>query len=189
MVFQDAQTAASSLKGGAEIQVIDSQTISVGLGFLVESAASAIAAGRPAPEVELLVRSLIPRIYGMLCIPGLSYLHYNGFVDLAQATVTEMLGLMPVFTIEEGQFSPMEKLKNHRQAASLFQEFMDEFDHLQHIAYVQSAPPNLQEAHFLRDHAREYFPDTPFTSHSINLSLSTLLGPRATGAFVIESVE
>ncbi len=188
-VFVRAQEAADSLRGGLEIQLVDSQTISAGLGFLVETAASAAVRGVPSQEIEYEVRSLIPHIYNVMCIPGLTYLYYNGFVDRAQAVVNEMLGLYPIFAIEEGHLTPMEKLRNHRHTVNYFQEFLDEFDNLQHIALLQSSQSNQQEAQILRDHAREVFPGTAFTTHSTNLPLATLFGPRSMGLFVIEGLD
>ncbi len=188
-VFAHAQEAAESLRGGLEIQIINSQTISAGLGFLVETATSAAVRGVPAQEIEYEVRSLIPHIYNVMCIPGLTYLHYNGFVDRAQAVINEMLGLYPIFAIEEGHLTPMEKLRNHRHTLNYFQEFLDEFDNLQHIALLQSSTPGQQEAQALRDHAREVFPGTAFTTHSLNLPLATLFGPRSMGLFAIEGFE
>ncbi len=188
-VFANAQIAADSLRGGLEIQLVDSQTIAAGLGFLVETAINAAIRGVPAQEIEYEVRSLIPHIYNVICIPGLTYLYYNSFVDRAQAIVNEMLGLYPIFAIEEGKLTPQEKLRNHRHTITYFQEFLDEFDNLQHIALLQSTPPSQQEAQVLRDHAREAFPNTAFTTHSTNLPLATLFGPRSMGLFVIEGFD
>ncbi len=188
-VFSRAQEAAEALRGGLEIQLVNSQTIAAGLGFLVEKAINTALRGVPAQEIEYEVRSLIPHVYNVMCIPGLSYLYYNGFVDRAQAVVNEMLGLYPIFAIEEGQLTPLEKLRNNRHTVNYFQEFLDEFDNLQHVALLQSVPPNQPEAQILRDHAREIFPNTPFTTHSINLPLATLFGPRSMGLFVIEGFD
>jgi DegV family protein with EDD domain len=185
--YTNAVEAASNVRGKVDIEIIDSQTTSVGLGFLVETAAEAAFRGKSGTEVEELVRSLIPRIYSVLCTPSLSYLYYNSFVDRGQAAISEMLGLYPMFAIEEGKLTPLEKLRNQRQVLSYFQEFMDEFDRVQHIALLQNLPPTPQDALFLREHAHENFPKTPFTTHPINLPLATLFGPRTLGLFVVEN--
>ena len=103
-------------------------------------------AGQPVAEVERMVRSQIPRTYMMLCTPGLSYLAYAGFIDPSQAFVGEMLGLLPIFTLEEGQISAVEKVRNMRGLIDFMQEFVSEFDELQHIAFIQSTPPLAHEA-------------------------------------------
>lgn len=183
----NAVKAADSVRGKSDIKIIDSQTVSVGLGFLVELAAEAAFRGKPGFEIEEIVRSFVPRIYSVLCTPGVSYLYHNGFIDHAQAAISEMLGLYPVFAIEEGKLTPLEKLRNPRQVLVYYQEFIEEFEQLQHIALLQNIPPSPQDAQLLRDYVHESFPRTPFTTHPINLPLATLFGPRSSGLFVIES--
>jgi DegV family protein with EDD domain len=183
-----AQEATLSLHGGTSITVIDSCSTSVGMGVIVQAAAELAEKGSSFFETEQLVRSLIPHIYTILCTPGPSYLYYNGFIDRAQAVVTEMLGLYPIFTLEEGILSSLEKVRNYRHVVDFYQEFLDEFDHLMHIALLQSSPPNLQEVHLIREHIQENFNKSPFTAHPINPNLAALLGPRTTALFVIESI-
>ena len=185
--YSNAAKAAATLHGRFNVQTIDSQTTSLGLGLLVQFAADLIAKGCSLSEIELHIRSQIPQIYGVFCTPGLTYLYSNKFIDYAQATIGEMLGLLPIFALEDGQLSPLEKVRNHRHAIEFFQEFLDEFESLQHIALLQSAPSNTQEARMLRDYAQDSFPKTPFTEHTINLPLSVLFGPRSMGLIVVEA--
>ncbi len=184
--FQHAQEAAKLVQGRASVAVVDSQTTSVGLGLLVQTASEAIARGQPAADVERMIRSLIPRIYMMICIPGMSWLYHAGFVDEGQAFVGEMLGLMPIFTLEEGRISAVEKVRNARSLVDFMQEFICEFDELQHIAFIQSVPPLSHEARMMREHAQSCFPQTPFSEHTINFPLATLVGPRWVGLVAVE---
>jgi DegV family protein with EDD domain len=185
--FRNAKTAADALRNSVNIQLIDSQTTSVGLGILVQSIAEAIHNGANSGEVDRMARNLVKHTYTVLSVPGLSYLESNGFVDFTQSTITEMLELFPLFSLEDGVLTPLEKVKSHRQSALYFQEFIEEFIELQHIALVQSSPPNQAEARMLREFVQEVYPHTPFTEHAINLPLATLLGPNSMGLIVIES--
>jgi DegV family protein with EDD domain len=187
--FQNALQAAEATRGRVKVSVIDSQTTSIGLGLLVQNAAEAVAQGQAVADVESMVRSLIPHIYMMICTPGLSYMYYAGFIDQAQAFVGEMLGLMPIFTLEEGQISAVEKVRNTRSLVDFMQEFVCEFDELQHIAFIQSNPGLSHEARLMREHAQSCFPQAPFSEHTINLPLAALIGPRSVGLVVIEKPE
>lgn len=179
-----------NLTGRVTLQVVDSLTTSVGLGLLVQAAADMVARGASLAETERLVRSMIPHIYAVLCTPAMSYLHYAGFLDQAQANVGELLGIFPIFAVEEGQLSPLEKVRNHRQVLDFFQEFLEEFDQLQHIAFLQCATGNnSQDGRILRDHAQDHFSKTPFSEHTINISVATMFGPNALGVFVTEHPE
>ncbi len=186
-LFAQAEKAASSVKSIIPVTLIDSQTTSVGLGLLVQLAAESAANGLSATEIERRVRKAVPRVYTLLSTAGLSYLSEAGFIDLAQATVGEMLGLIPIFSLEEGKLSPIEKARNIRGVMDFFQEFLGEFDHLQHIALIQGAAPFNHESHILREHASDHFPKTPFSEHTINLPLATLIGPRALALIIMEA--
>ena len=184
-----AQQAAKLIQGRVSVQVIDSQSTSVGLGFLVQTAAEAASRHANAVEIERVIRGFIPHIYSVFCIPGLTYLHNAGYIDYAQAIVGEMLNLLPIFTLEEGHLSPLEKARNLRSLTDYFQEFLDEFSELHHIAFVQSAPPLNHESRTLREHAQTNFPDAPFSEHAISFPLAALFGPRSLGVIVVELPE
>ncbi|MGD0002692.1 MAG: DegV family protein [Anaerolineaceae bacterium] len=185
--YTQAEQAAASLHSHNTISLIDSQTTSIGLGFLVQAAAEALAHGLNLADVEHLIRRLVPHIYAAFCTPSLSYLYYAGFLDQAQAIVGEMMGLLPIFSLEEGKLIPLEKVRNRRHTIDFYQEFMDEFDHLQHIALLQCALPNAQDARLLREHVQVEFTKISFTEHTINLPLAILLGPSASGLFLLEA--
>ncbi len=187
--YENAKKAQKFVQGRTNISIIDSQTTSVGLGILVQTAAEAAIQGKSVFDIESTVRSMIPHIYMMVCTPGLSYLYYAGIVDKAQAFVGEMLGLLPIFTLEDGQISAVEKVRNTRSLVDFMQEFILEFDNLIHIAFIQSTPGLPHEARLMREYVQSSFPHTPFSEHSINPPLATLIGPRSIGLIVVEKPE
>ena len=184
--YANAYKAMEATRGRANVTLIDSQVTSVGLGLLVQHAAEAVAQGLPLVEVERQVRSRIPHTYMMLCTPSMSYLYHAGFVDASQAAVGEMLGIMPIFTLEEGRMSSVEKVRNSRALADFMQEFICEFEVLDHIALLQSTPSMTHEARLLREHAQSYFPQTPLSELTISPPLATLIGPRSIGLVAVE---
>ncbi len=184
--FENASKAEREVQGRTKVIIIDSMTISTGLGLLVQTAAQYVSQGLSAYEIERSIRSMIPHIYMMICTPYLSYLHFAGFVDEAQAFVGEMLGLMPIFVLEEGQISAVEKVRNLRGLADFMQEFVLEFDNLSHIAFIQSVPSITHEVRLIREAVQNNYPSSPFSEHTINLPLATLIGPRSVGLIVVE---
>jgi hypothetical protein len=45
------------------------------------------------------------------------------------------------------------------------------------------------EARLMREYVQSSFPQTPFSEHSINPPLATLIGPRSIGLVVVEKPE
>ncbi len=186
--YKNAVAAAEETQGRSTITVIDSETISVGLGILVQLAANLIDQGRPMAEVERSIRHRIPHIYTLLCTPGLTYLSSAGFIEPSQAAAGEFLSLLPVFSLEEGKLSPLEKMRNYRAVLDFFQEFMDEFDALDYIALLQNGSFSNPDLRQLRQHAEESFSSSRYIEHMLNLPLATLFGPKCVGFFAIESI-
>lgn len=186
--YDNAVQAAAAIKASRSIQVINSQTISTGLGMLVQIAAESLHQNASAAETEHLVRRQIPHIYTVLCTPGLSYLYQAGIIDRAQALVGEMLNLIPVYTLEEERLTPLEKVKTFRQTVELFVEFLEEFETLRHISLVQSTPPLLPDTRSVRQFFQEIYPNTAYSEHNINVPLAALFGPRVLALFAVEKI-
>jgi DegV family protein with EDD domain len=184
----NAVEAIGSLGEKTRILLIDSQTTSVGLGYLVQKAAEEISKGASSTDLERLLCNLISRIYSIFCVSGLTYLHYNKYLDHGQAYLGEMLGLMPTFALEDGNLTPLEKMRNHRHIIDSYQEFLGEFEKLEHVAVLQSVPPISQLSRLLREHTRSHYPGISYTEHRINLPLATLFGPCSTSITAIESI-
>jgi DegV family protein with EDD domain len=181
-----ARKAASLYSNHAAVQVVDSQTTSVGLGMLVEAAAGAASTGASLAEVEHLVRTAIRRVYMLLCIPELACLERLGLLDHTQALVGEVIGLMPVLTMEEGGLTPMGKARTPRHLFESFEEFMDEFTAPGHVALLRGTSQTTLRTRPLREFVQQTFPDTPYSEHPLNPPLSALFGTQAIGLVVME---
>ena len=182
-----ALQAAQVPKSPASIHIVDSQTCAVGLGFLVHSAAEAIQRGLPPAEISRMIRGLTRHIYAIFCLPDLSYLARAGQLDPAQAVVGEMLGMLPLFIMENGNLVHTYKIRSPRHMVDIMFEFIAEFEHLRHLAILQGLPFFEQEAHNIRERIHQNIRAVPFSEHTLPLSLATMLGPRAIGLMAVES--
>ena len=176
----------NKIRGRASVHLIDSQSLSIGQGFLVQSAVDMISRNIDGHQIEETLREQVPHIYTLLCTPGLSYLHNAGFIDKGQAVVGEMLSLLPIFSLEDGKFNPIDKLKNIHGVIEYFIEYIDEFDDLLQVSFLQSTPPAIQEAKLIKQYIEENYPDTLYTEHPHNNYLASLIGPKGFGLVVIE---
>ena len=184
--YHNLEMAVHQTRGNSQVQMIDSQTTGLGLGYLVQQATDLAARGVHPSEIEYRIRGQIPHIYSQVCLPNLTYLQGTRLLDYPQAVAGEMLSILPVFSFEEGKLVSIEKVKSFRHLVDNFQEFLDEFSELDYIAVMQSVPPTLQESRNLKEHASINFPKTPFSEHSINPVIAALFGPRSVGIFAME---
>jgi DegV family protein with EDD domain len=185
-LVQHAREAAKNLSSLVRIEIIDSYSTSVGLGFIVQTAAQAAEEGHDAREIRHLVQGLLPHIFSILCVRGLTYLERIGTLDPGQAFTGEMLGVIPVFVLEQGRLIPVQKIRHSRQLVDSFFEFVIEFDRIQHLALIQGVPSYPQEKKILRERIEAEFPNISISEHIVNPSLATILGPHTIGVFVWE---
>ena len=185
--MSNALAASAQYSNGTPVEVIDSQTTSIGLGMLVQIAAQAASEGASLKEIDRQLRASIPRVYLLLCIPELTYLAQSGHMEYAQAWVGEMLGILPIFTFEDGRLVPMEKVRTPRHLFEAFQDFLAEFDAPAQIALVNSSGRGSLQTGPLRQFVQDTFPEAIFSEHSIQPHLAALFGPRSIGLVVLES--
>lgn len=181
-----ALEAAESVQGRTVIHVVDTKTMAVGLGLLTQAAAQAASGGLAGTEIVRLIRGLIPHIYAMFCIPGLTYLHQAGLVGAAQALVGEKLGIMPLFIMENGQLVAVQKARSSRHLVDCLHEFVCEFRQIEHIAVVQGVPPYEQEVRALRERISLDLGTLPISEHIIGAAPASMLGPHSLGLYVLE---
>jgi DegV family protein with EDD domain len=184
--YENAQEGAASMEGRVEVHVVDSQTTAVGLGLLTQAAASAAEAGDPAPQIVRYLRGLIPHIYCMFCLPGLTYLNRAGWLGFSQALVGERLSILPLFILDGGRLIAVQKARSSRHLVDCLHEFVGEFSNLRQISVIQGVPPYEQEVRALRERFGLDFDSIPVSEHTIGAPLAVLFGPRSLGIFVQE---
>lgn len=175
--------------GKAEIHLLDTQSIAIGEGQIVQIAADLIEKNLGGYVIEEKLREAIPHVYTLLCTPNFSYLNKSGFIDLGQAVSGEALGFLPVFTLEDGKLNPVEKVKNIRSVFDYFIEFIEEFEDIRNISFIQPSLPSHNESKLIRQHVEEFFPKTHYSEHTINPFLASLIGPQGMGIVITESFD
>jgi len=98
------------------IYVIDSRSVSVGLGLIAITAARAAAAGQDAATVVRLVEELIPKMNIIFTVETLEYLHKGGRIGGAAALAGSVLSIKPVLYMKDGRIEPLEKPRTRTRA-------------------------------------------------------------------------
>ncbi len=184
-----ARQAARPMLGRCEIIVVDSQTVSVGLGILVKAAAEAAAEGQSLDNIVRLIRGMIQRIYMIFFVETLDYLEREGRIRPAQALLGTMLNIKPFLTMEEGELIPMEKVRFRDKAVDKLFEFVAEFSDIEQIAILQSSPRPTEETKLLLERLEMTFPGLEVPLVVYGPTLASHLGVGALGIAVLEGEE
>lgn len=187
--YRNALRAAQSMVGRCEIVVVDSLTTSVGLGFLVETAARVAETTASLESVVRVVRGAVLRVYSVFYVETLDYLFRARLIGEAQAILGKILGIKPFLTIEDGELNTMEKARTRAQAIDKLVEFVMEFSAIQEMVILQNTNHITEQTRMLQDRLALEFGGRNFPVMMYGPTLGTHLGPDGVGIMVYEGEE
>jgi len=185
--YQRALQASQLYRGRMDIQVIDSQSVSIGLGFLVEASVRAAERGESLDSIVRMVRGMITRLYMVMFLDDLSYLERNQLVTRSQAILGNMLGVIPFLTMEDGQLIPMEKVRNRMRAVEKLIEFVCEFSGLEQLGLMQGQLRSTEDTLLIHERLHGLYPATQISRVCYGPTLSAFVGFNSIGAVVLEA--
>jgi DegV family protein with EDD domain len=100
--FQAASTAAESIEDRIPVKVIDSLTLTMGLGLLVLEAFELAGASRSLDEVVAGVEDAASRVHVYGVVDSLDFLRKGGRIGGASHLVGSLLSIKPVLEVRDG---------------------------------------------------------------------------------------
>ncbi len=184
-VVDVAHTAASTLRSHTRVTVIDSETLSRGLGMIVLRAAQMAQEGARAQEIGKEIRGMIPAVFLAFLTSDLHYLERDGRLRKSQAFLGSILGIRALVETRDGDLLVMDKARDAVDAVEKLYEYISEFAYLEELALLQHN--NVQIATALLERLRERFPDIPIFTDVPDATLATFLGSNVLGVIVREA--
>jgi DegV family protein with EDD domain len=109
---------------GWPIEVIDSKSVSVGLGLLVQEAVRMIDAGASRAEITARLLALREQVRLVFVLETLEYLQRGGRIGKAQAFVGTLLKFKPLLGIVDGEVVPLARVRSRAKALESAQELL-----------------------------------------------------------------
>ena len=176
-------TCNSALQGkkmieeGCPIEVIDSQTLTMGLGLIVMAAARAAKAGRSMPEVVDEVKQMIPRVHLLFTLDTLKYLALGGRIGKAKALLGAVLNVKPILAIKEGEVVPAGQVRSRSKGIDRLFDFVQGASSIQDLAIIYNT--TLNEAQTLAEHIAPLFAKEQIMTARLGPVLGVHAGPGA----------
>ena len=143
--LQSAQTASVAVADSIPVHVVDSRSVSSGLGTLVLEAARAACGGDDVATVLRRIRSLIPRTRVFAALNTLENLKMGGRIGGAKAMLGSMLSIKPVIDISGGIVQEAGKPRTRKKAMHMLYDKMIEANAIKHIAVMHGGAPDIDE--------------------------------------------
>ena len=111
-----ANQAADIVKDQLEVRVIDSRTVTMGLGSIVVGAAQVAQAGGDIEAVSSRASESVGRTYVLAALDTLENLRKNGRIGAAQSLLGSMLSIKPLIEVRNGVVEPAGKQRTRSKA-------------------------------------------------------------------------
>lgn len=143
--FNSAHVAKNDLTG-ATIEIVDTQSTAMALGFMAIAAAKSAAEGKSLAELKQQVEANIPKTGVVFVVDTLDYLHRGGRIGGAARFMGNLLNVKPVLHLKDGKVDALERVRTKKKAT----EFM-----LEHISGLIAGKPNIRLATLHADSEKE----------------------------------
>lgn len=167
------------------VDVVDTQTLSCGLGLLVLEAAERLKKGEPVDEVIEDIRRIRKTQLGAYVIRTLEYLRKGGRIGLVEGVVGSLLQIKPVIAVNrDGVYETLVKSRGFTNAVNaMCDEFFRRYQGKRvRLAIVHGAA--YEEAVKLRDRFVEKLDVASSFISPISPALAIHTGPGLVGAIV-----
>jgi len=183
--YQSALQAKSMVEGKCRIEVIDSQTIVMGLGLIVISAAKAAEAGANLGELADLVHKAMPRSHAIMSFDTLKYLAKGGRIGKAQSFLGSILSVKPILTIRDGEVHPVTRVRSRAAGVDYLYNSAASYSHIEELAVEYATTPD--EADDLVERLNSVFPKERIYRSTVSPVLGTHAGPHVLSVSVLEA--
>ncbi len=141
-----ARLAAEHVTAGVPIRVIDSGTVTLGLGFAALAAAERAAAGGTIDGVEAAARRAAVSTDVFAALDTLDHLRRGGRIGGAQAFVGDMLRVKPLITVSDGEVAAAGRTRTRKRAiAAIHDHVASVADRVERIGVIHSGYDGLEE--------------------------------------------
>lgn len=163
--------------GKCPIEVIDSQTLTMGLGMISIAAAKAANEGGSMEQVVAVVKEMIPRIHLLFTLDTLKYLALGGRIGKAKALLGSVLNVKPILAIKDGEVLPASQVRSRSKGIDRLVEFAQSAKNVQDLAVIYNTTPD--EAQTLVERVTPFFPEGEIMKVRLGPMLGVHAGPGA----------
>ena len=102
-------------RSNCALEVVDSRSVSMGVGLLAIFAARMAARGEKVFAIAQRLRQMVPRLHILFAVDTLDYLQRGGRIGKAQAWVGKLLAIKPILGVVDGEVAPVDKVRGGRR--------------------------------------------------------------------------
>lgn len=182
----DAARAAAREVAPDRITVVDSGSVSMGLGMCAIAAARVARVGGTSAACVAAAESVAGRLRIAVAFETLEYLRRGGRIGRATAFLGGLLRLKPILTVKDGETFPVTRVRSRARALDELFALCARDERIDEIAIMHTTTP--EDAAALAERARAARPGVPLHLGRFGPALGVHGGPGMLGFAVVEGV-
>jgi DegV family protein with EDD domain len=159
------------------IEVVDSESVSMGIGLIAIEAARIAASGKSFQQAVAEVKKLSSSTNLWALFDTLKYLAMGGRIGKAKALVGSVLNIKPLLTLKDGEFIPAAQARSREKGTDMLYGFAGKVPDIKDLAVMYTTTPD--EAKALADRFGAIFERSNIKISRIGPALGVHAGPGA----------
>jgi DegV family protein with EDD domain len=139
--YQSACTARDTLPESARripIEIVDSQSASIGMSRAILLAAQDARAGLALDEIKARLLDQLARTHVLAVLDTLEYVKRGGRIGGARAMLGNMLSVKPIISLKNGEVAPVEQPRTRSKAYARIAELLAQAGKVEYVAIAES---------------------------------------------------
>ncbi len=175
---ESAQAAARAVADVIPVKVVDSLSVTLGLGMIVVESARRAAAGASLDEVVALADDMARRTKVFGSLDTLEYLKKGGRIGAAQALLGSILSIKPVIEVVDGKVEPGPKQRTRSRSLQWLADQVAAQPGMQNLAVLHGDAPDVDT---LLGLLAPHFPRDQIVIGQLGAVVGAHTGPRTIG--------
>ncbi len=173
--YNAASQAKEAMTKDCRIEVVDSESVSMGTGLTVIAAAKAIRDGASFQQAIDIVHHSIPRIHLVAFFQTLEYLERGGRIGKGKALLGTLLHVKPIIIVRDGEVQPFGRARTRMGALRRLYNFAESLLHIRELSIMYTTI--FEEVKILAGLLNPIFPQARIQTAQVGSTLGTHTGP------------
>ncbi len=184
--YQSAMGAKQMVKKNYQIEVVDSETVAMGLGLIAIAAAKQAKQGAKLKELVEFVHRAKSRSRFIAYFDTLKYLAKGGRIGKARGLLGSLISVKQILTVREGEMAPLTRVRSIRAGMDYLYSVAEGYGkRIESMAIEHTT--TVIEADKLAERLNGFFPKEHIYRSTVSPVLGTYGGPGAVALTVLEA--
>ena len=185
--YQSAKAGIELMKNKkCRVEVIDSQTVAMGLGLVVLAAAREAKSGANLDNQWSISREgALTRSHFLAYFDTLKYLAKGGRIGKAAGLLGSVLSFKPILTVKEGEMAPVTRLRSRAAGLDYLYHFVSVCSNIEAIGIEHTTDPSGADE--LAKRLAASYPKVPIVRSTVSPVLGVYGGPNAVAVTLLEA--